>query len=112
MNAAPAAVAPGLRHGVRLVHDPVRARDALLCPEGVLLLNTTAAAVLRHCDGRRDGAAITARLAEEYEGVDAGQVLALLTDLAGRRLLVLDGTGAPAEPYPAAGLPGAESAGA
>ncbi|MET8701231.1 pyrroloquinoline quinone biosynthesis protein PqqE [Kitasatospora sp. NPDC004723] len=107
MNAAPAAAAPGLRRGVRLVDDPVRQQAALLYPEGVLLLNATAAAVLRHIDGRRDAARITARLAEEYEGVDAGQVLALLTDLAARRLLTLDGTGAPAEPYPAAGLPGA-----
>ncbi|WP_380281841.1 pyrroloquinoline quinone biosynthesis protein PqqE [Kitasatospora purpeofusca] len=107
MNAAPAAAAPGLRRGVRLVDDPVRQQAALLYPEGVLLLNTTAAAVLRHCDGRRDAARITARLAEEYEGVDAGQVLALLADLAERRLLTLDGTGAPARPSPAAGLPGA-----
>ncbi|WP_063783144.1 pyrroloquinoline quinone biosynthesis protein PqqE [Streptomyces sp. XY431] len=107
MNAAPVAVAPGLRRGVRLVHDPVRQQAALLYPEGVLLLNGTAAAVLRHCDGRRDAAEVTARLAEEYEGVDAGQVLALLADLAERRLLALDGTGGPADPHPAAGLPGA-----
>ncbi|MEV6978898.1 pyrroloquinoline quinone biosynthesis protein PqqE [Kitasatospora sp. NPDC093806] len=107
MNAAPAAVAPGLRRGVRLVRDPVRRRTALLYPEGVLLLNATAAAVLDHCDGRRDAARITARLAAEYEGVDAGQVLGLLTDLADRRLLTLDGTGAPADPYPAAGPPDA-----
>ncbi|MFE2105019.1 pyrroloquinoline quinone biosynthesis protein PqqE [Kitasatospora sp. NPDC059463] len=107
MNAAPAVVAPGLRRGVRLVHDPVRRQAALLYPEGVLLLNATAAAVLRHCDGRRDAGRIAARLAGEFEGVDTGQVLTLLADLAARRLLTLDGTGAPAEPYPAAGLPGA-----
>ncbi|MFD0278220.1 pyrroloquinoline quinone biosynthesis protein PqqE [Kitasatospora sp. NPDC127111] len=98
---------PGLRRGVRLVHDPVRDRSALLYPEGVLLLNDTAAAVLRHCDGRRGADGITAQLAAEYDGVDAGQVRELLADLAGRRLLALDGTGAPALARPAAGLPGA-----
>ncbi|WP_406194253.1 pyrroloquinoline quinone biosynthesis protein PqqE [Kitasatospora sp. NBC_01560] len=98
---------PGLRPGVRLVHDPVRDRTALLHPEGVLLLNDTAAAVLRHCDGRRGADGITAELAGEYEGVDGGEVRSLLADLAGRRLLTLDGTGAPATARPAAGLPGA-----
>ncbi|MFF1798284.1 pyrroloquinoline quinone biosynthesis peptide chaperone PqqD, partial [Kitasatospora sp. NPDC058263] len=106
-QAAPAAQVPGLRRGVRLVHDPVRDRAALLYPEGVLLLNDTAAAVLRHCDGRRDTALITAGLAAEYDGVDDGQVRELLADLAERRLLTLDGSGAPALPYPATGLPGA-----
>ncbi|MBP0449415.1 pyrroloquinoline quinone biosynthesis protein PqqE [Kitasatospora sp. RG8] len=98
---------PGLRRGVRMVHDPVRGRGALLYPEGVLLLNETAAAVLRHCDGRRSPDDITAELATEYDGVDGDQVRALLAELAGRRLLALDGTGAPAEPRQAAGLPGA-----
>ncbi|MFJ9610081.1 pyrroloquinoline quinone biosynthesis protein PqqE [Kitasatospora sp. NPDC101176] len=111
MNAAPVATVPGLRRGVRLTYDPVRRQSALLYPEGVLLLNETAAAVLRHCDGRRDAAQVTARLGEEYEGVDAHQVRALLTDLAQRRLLALDGTGSPAEPHPATGLPGAASTG-
>ncbi|MEU6238632.1 pyrroloquinoline quinone biosynthesis peptide chaperone PqqD, partial [Kitasatospora sp. NPDC047058] len=92
---------PGLRRGVRLVHDPVRDRSALLYPEGVLLLNDTAAAVLRHCDGWRGADGITAELAAEYDGVDAGQVRELLADLAGRRLLALDGTGAPAVARPA-----------
>ncbi|MFG2819179.1 pyrroloquinoline quinone biosynthesis protein PqqE [Kitasatospora sp. NPDC048365] len=100
--AAPVA-APGLRRGVRLVEDPVRGQAALLHPEGVLLLNDTAAAVLRLCDGQRDAAAITDRLAAAYDGVDAGQVRALLADLAARRLLAQDGTGAPVDPRPAAG---------
>lgn len=104
MSTAPAPV-PGLRAGVRLVHDPVRGRSALLHPEGVLLLNATAAAVLRHCDGRRDARAVTAGLAEEYAGVDGAQVDALLADLAERRLLALDGTGAPAVPATAAAPP-------
>ncbi|MFD5085154.1 pyrroloquinoline quinone biosynthesis protein PqqE [Kitasatospora sp. NPDC058406] len=110
MSPAPDAATPGLRRGVRLVHDPVRRQDALLYPEGVLLLNETAAAVLRHCDGRRDAGRITARLAAEYDGVEPGQVLGLLLDLAERRLLTLDGTGAPAVPTRAADPPGTAGA--
>jgi pyrroloquinoline quinone biosynthesis protein E len=89
---------PGLRRGVRLVHDPVRDRMALLYPEGVLLLNETAAAVLGYCDGRRDVPEVAAALADEYEGVSAGDVLDLLADLDARRLLASDGTGRPAQP--------------
>ncbi|MCC9311501.1 pyrroloquinoline quinone biosynthesis protein PqqE [Kitasatospora sp. RB6PN24] len=103
MTAAPAAVLPGLRKGVRLVHDPVRGQSALLYPEGVLLLNDTAAAVLRHCDGQRDAGRLTTRLGAEYDGVDGAQVVALLADLAERRLLTLDGTGAPVRAHTAAG---------
>ena len=44
---------PGLRRGVKLADDPVRGRMALLYPEGVLLLNETAADVLQQCDGQR-----------------------------------------------------------
>ncbi|WP_395292790.1 pyrroloquinoline quinone biosynthesis protein PqqE [Kitasatospora hibisci] len=107
----PSVLRPGLRPGVRLVHDPVRDRAVLLHPEGVLLLNDSAAAVLRHCDGRRDADRITTDLTAEYDGVDGGHVRDLLTDLAGRRLLALDGTGAPTRPQPAAGLPGAAGRG-
>ncbi|MEE1788234.1 pyrroloquinoline quinone biosynthesis protein PqqE [Streptomyces sp. SP17BM10] len=105
MNTRPLHAVPGLRAGVRLVHDPARGRSALLHPEGVLLLNDTAAAVLRHCDGRRDERAVTAALTEEYDGVDGAQVDALLADLAERRLLALDGTGAPVHVASAAAPP-------
>ncbi|MFF2041378.1 pyrroloquinoline quinone biosynthesis protein PqqE [Kitasatospora sp. NPDC058170] len=107
MTTALAGRVPGLRPGVRLVYDPVRERSALLYPEGVLLLNDTAAAVLRHCDGRRDSGLVTAELAAEYNGVDGAQVDELLAELAGRRLLTLDGTGSPVRPLRAVGLPAA-----
>ncbi len=90
---------PGLRRGVKLARDPVRDRMALLYPEGVLLLNETAAAVLVHCDGRRTVPEVAEALAEEYEGVSAGDVLDHLADLDARRLLVSDGTGRPAQPF-------------
>jgi PqqA peptide cyclase len=90
---------PGLRRGVKLADDPVRGRMALLYPEGVLLLNETAAAVLGHCDGRRTVPEVAAALAEEYEGVSPEDVLELLADLDARRLLVADGTGRPAQAF-------------
>ena len=90
---------PGLRRGVRLAHDPVRDRMALLYPEGVLLLNETAAAVLAYCDGRRTVPSVAEALAAEYEGVSAADVLDLLADLDARRLLASDGTGRPAQAF-------------
>jgi PqqA peptide cyclase len=84
---------PGLARGVRLVQDPVRGQPALLYPEGVLLLNDTAAAILASCDGIRTVAAVVELLTARYEGLPAADVHGLLTDLATRRLIVLDGTG-------------------
>jgi pyrroloquinoline quinone biosynthesis protein E len=100
---------PGLRRGVRLVHDPVRGQPVLLYPEGVLLLNETAAAVLARCDGIRDSDAIAAVLAEEYDGVSGADVARLLDDLHRRRLVGWGGDGrpvhAPDEPVPPPAAP-------
>jgi pyrroloquinoline quinone biosynthesis protein E len=98
---------PGLARGVRLAWDPVRSAFALLFPEGVLLLDPVAADVVRACDGRRDAAGILARLARDYDGVEAGDVDGLLADLTGRRLLADGGRAAgpvevPARPDAAA----------
>lgn len=79
--------AAALRPGVRLVRDPVRGRDALLYPEGVLLLDQVAADVVRACDGRRDLAGIVDRLTRDYAGVAPADVEHLLADLRERRLL-------------------------
>jgi pyrroloquinoline quinone biosynthesis protein E len=89
---------PGLRRGVKLADDPVRGRMALLYPEGVLLLNETAADVLRYCDGQRTVPEVAAALAEEYEEVSPQDVLDLLADLDARRLLRCDGGGRPGQP--------------
>jgi pyrroloquinoline quinone biosynthesis protein E len=84
---------PALRRGVRLVRDPVRDRAALLYPEGVLLLNETAAEVVSRCDGR-SVEQIAADLAAEFDGVTIEDVVELVADLARRRLLsTVDGTG-------------------
>ncbi|MBO0870828.1 MAG: pyrroloquinoline quinone biosynthesis protein PqqE, partial [Micromonosporaceae bacterium] len=96
----------GLRRGVRLVHDPVRQRSALLYPEGVLLLNDTATAIVERCDGRRRAEQILADLSADYDRVSPADVRDLLSDLDTRRLLATDGTGLPVEPRRAAGVDG------
>ncbi len=80
---------PVLRGGVRLAYDEAREQDALLYPEGVLLLNETAGAVLKHCDGARTVEAIAAELAKEYSGASMPDVLALLDGLAAKRLIAV-----------------------
>ena len=96
----PAGCRPALRNGVRLVHDEARDQQALLYPEGVLLLNETGSAVVSRCDGTRTVPAITAELARVYDGVTAADVGELLASLVNRHLLA-PGPGAgrrPAEP--------------
>ncbi|PXY34316.1 pyrroloquinoline quinone biosynthesis protein PqqD [Prauserella coralliicola] len=74
---------PRLRRGVRLTYDRTRGTHVLLFPEGVLVPNATAAAVLELCDGERTVPDIAAALGERYAGVregDVGDVLARLVD--------------------------------
>jgi pyrroloquinoline quinone biosynthesis protein E len=78
---------PGLRRGVRLGFDAVRGRHVLLFPEGVLLLNETAVAVVERCDTLRTAAEIVENLAASYAGVSAGSVLRTLADLEARGLI-------------------------
>jgi PqqA peptide cyclase len=94
---------PAFRGGVRLAYDQAREQDALLYPEGVLLLNETAGAILRHCDGARTVEGIAAELAKEYSNASMPDVLALLNGLAARRLIT---TGAPSSgPVPGQVVP-------
>ena len=78
---------PRLRRGVRLVFDKTRDTHVLLFPEGVLVPNPTAAAVLQLCDGESTVDKITARLAERYEGVRSTDITEVLTRLADRRVV-------------------------
>ena len=82
---------PALRRGVRLVYDQVRGRDALLYPEGILLLNDSAAAVVGLCDGERPLGTVLAMLNRRYGDVPTAGVVALLDDLVRRRLVDPDG---------------------
>ncbi len=87
MAAITAGSRPRLRRGVRLVFDATRGTRVLLYPEGVIVPNETAAEVLGRCDGVATVGAITAELAAQYDGVQAEDVIALLTRLAERRFV-------------------------
>lgn len=78
---------PALRRGVRLIHDPIRDRPALLYPEGVLLLNETAGEILTLCDGARSVIDITQELTHRYFDMPPDDILSLLQELDSRHLL-------------------------
>lgn len=80
--------APSLRRGVRLVRDDTRAADLALLPEGVLVLNETASAVLALCDGFRSVEEILVLLGRRYARVRREDVFEVLARLAGRRVVV------------------------
>lgn len=71
---------PALASGVRLHRDQVRDRDVLLYPEGALVLNETAAAVLELCDGTRTIEQIANELSPRYGGADIRDDVAELID--------------------------------
>ncbi|MFI6046998.1 pyrroloquinoline quinone biosynthesis peptide chaperone PqqD [Nocardia sp. NPDC051321] len=81
---------PRLRPGVRLTRDAIRG-ELVLLPEGVVVLNDTAAAVLALCDGVSTIRRITQRLGDEYDGVRTADVTELLDRLAQRRVVAFDG---------------------
>ncbi|WIY06050.1 pyrroloquinoline quinone biosynthesis peptide chaperone PqqD [Amycolatopsis mongoliensis] len=78
---------PQLRRGVRLSFDHVRETHVLLFPEGVLVPNTTAAAVLELCDGSRTVTDITEVLGKRFTGVREQDVLDVLARLGERRVV-------------------------
>ncbi len=80
---------PRLAPHVGLRWQAAREEWLLVMPEAVVVLNETAAAVLRRCDGVRDVDDIVASLKEEYDDVDAGDVADLLQDLANKRVVEL-----------------------
>ena len=78
---------PQLRRGVRLTFDKVRDTHVLLFPEGVLVPNATAAAVLELCDGASDVDQIAARLGTRFRGVRAEDVTDVLARFEDRRVV-------------------------
>jgi len=78
---------PKLRKGVRLTYDKTRDTHVLLFPEGVLVPNATAVAVLSLCDGESTVDEIAEKLGERYRGVRAQDVTDVLTRLEGRRVV-------------------------
>lgn len=82
---------PRFVRGVRLQRDDIRKRHMLLFPEGALVLNPTAAAVLELCDGKLTVGAIVTELEERYQGANVGNdVHNLLSRLAERGLLMYE----------------------
>jgi pyrroloquinoline quinone biosynthesis protein D len=80
---------PRLAPHVRLTFDPTRERHVLLTPESVTVLNGTAAAVLRLCDGERTVADVVAALHGRYDRVDGEEVRLFLDRLASRHCMEL-----------------------
>jgi pyrroloquinoline quinone biosynthesis protein D len=78
---------PRLRRGVRLTFDKTRDTHVLLFPEGVLVPNATAAAVLQLCDGATTAGEIASRLGRRFTGVRAADVVVVLERLAARRVV-------------------------
>ncbi|OLF19574.1 pyrroloquinoline quinone biosynthesis peptide chaperone PqqD [Actinophytocola xanthii] len=78
---------PRLRRGVRLTFDRTRDTHVLLFPEGVLMPNATAAAVLELCDGSSDVGEIAEKLRARFRGVRDQDVADVLARLETRRVV-------------------------
>jgi len=82
---------PRLSPKARLRWDKVEKRHMLVFPEAALLLNETAAEILKLCDGERTVEQIVDALAQQFVGADrqmiADEVAELLTRLRTRGLL-------------------------
>jgi coenzyme PQQ biosynthesis protein PqqD len=81
---------PQLITGARLRYDEVREEHVLLIPEGVVLLNPSAAEVLELCDGERSLDDIVGALSERYEGADLRGDVEELVGAMEERGLVID----------------------
>ena len=81
---------PRLASWARLQWDTVREKQVLLGPEGVLVLNATAAAILALCDGQRSVLAIIAELSTQYNHAVDQDVLTFLNRLGQKRLIECD----------------------
>lgn len=82
---------PRFPSGVRLHRDAVRERDVLLYPEGALVLNDTATAVLALVDGVRTIEQIAAELSAQFGGADVqDDVSELVESIAAEGLLDRD----------------------
>jgi len=82
---------PRLASKARLRWDAVEKKHMLVFPEAALMLNESAAAILKLCDGGRLVEQIVDELVAQFTGADrkviANEVLALLNRLQTRGLL-------------------------
>jgi coenzyme PQQ biosynthesis protein PqqD len=81
---------PRLGVQARLQWDPVREKQVLLTPEGVLVLNATAAAILTLCDGQHNVSAIIAELNTQHNCPVDQDVLTFLDRLANKKVVEFD----------------------
>lgn len=89
MNSIKAHSYPRMAQGVRLFWDDVRQQRLLLFPEGLLVLNATAWAVLELCNGERTVNEIVAKLADQHSNTNVEKdVYHLLSRISERGLLV------------------------
>ncbi|SEQ17798.1 pyrroloquinoline quinone biosynthesis protein D [Lentzea xinjiangensis] len=82
---------PRIRRGVKCTYDQIRAAHVVLFPEGVLVLNETAASVVSLCDGTRSVGDIALALGDEYDGVEPEDIAGLVARLVDRRVVDVDG---------------------
>jgi pyrroloquinoline quinone biosynthesis protein D len=82
---------PHIRRGVKCAYDQIRSAHVVLFPEGVLVLNETAASVVSLCDGARSVGDIALVLGDEYDGVEPEDVVELVARLVERRVVDVDG---------------------
>ena len=80
---------PHLARQVRVQWDPVRERQVLLAPEGVLVLNQTGATILGLCDGERTVVEIVEELRGQYNRVVGDEVRDFLARLVAKRWVEL-----------------------
>lgn len=79
---------PYLANGVRLFWDNVRQQRFLLVPEGTLVLNATAWAILELCDGKENVYSIITKLSSIHEHPNLEvDVFKLLSKIAERGFL-------------------------
>jgi pyrroloquinoline quinone biosynthesis protein D len=75
---------PRLSPKARLRWDNVEKRHMLVFPEAALLLNETAAAILKLCDGERTVEQIIDALAQQFVGADRKMIVDEVTELLAR----------------------------
>ena len=93
MTEQPTPCCPILARGVRYRWDELRQQHQLLFPEGMLVLNETAAAIVRLCDGRsRDN--LVAELSRSFPNASIHMDLSELLDRLASRGLIDDATNA------------------
>lgn len=82
---------PYIRRGVKCTYDQIRESHVVLFPEGVLVLNETAASVVALCDGVRSVGEIALSLGDVYAGVEPEDIAELVARMVERRVVDIHG---------------------